>query len=618
MSWPLGSLLVVVLLLALGFAWYERSKPPARVLSLIATLAALATIGRIAFAALPNVKPTTDIAVFAGYALGPVPGFAVGALAALVSNFFFGQGPWTPWQMIAWGLTGAFGGVLGVATGRRLGRIGLTVACGVAGAVFGAIMDLFQLTQTGRPSVAGYLAISGTSLPYNALHVAGNVAFCLALGPSFVRMLSRYRQRFEVRWRVPAAAAGLVAAVAFAGLAEPPPTAAAGLSGAVTYLEGAQNPDGGFGPAPGQPSSALETGWVVLGLRGAGADPLAVRRGGQSAIDYLRTHAGELTDTGSIERTVLGLQAAGTTARSFAGRDLVAELGARRSPDGSFGASVNLTAFGALALAAAGAPGASTAAGWLESKQNSDGGFGFAPGTSSDVDDTGAVLEALTAAGRRGDAAEQRATAYLRTAQNADGGYGQFAGDPSNAQSSAWAAQGLIAAGQNPDSYTRGGRGPLAFIASLTQSDGSIRYSQASRQTPVWVTAQSLDALARVAFPIGFTPPAAAAPAAPAATGASSSGSASTRAKAKRRARKARRARKRHRRATSAPMSVPLSGERVTSQNTATLAAHTRRPSGGGLGTWAIAGIVCAALAAAAAGWWGGRRWLRRRHTVSG
>ena len=69
---------------------------PSQVVALVAALAALAIAGRIAFAAFPNVKPTTDIVIFAGYALGPAPGFAVGALAALVSNFWFGQGPWTP------------------------------------------------------------------------------------------------------------------------------------------------------------------------------------------------------------------------------------------------------------------------------------------------------------------------------------------------------------------------------------------------------------------------------------------------------------------------------------------------------------------------------------------
>src|SRR4051794_41940624 len=112
MSWQLASSSLLTLVLAFGFLWFERSRPPAKVVALVAALAALATVGRIAFAPIPNVKPTTDIALFAGYALGPVPGFAVGAVAALASNVFFGQGPWTPWQMVGWGGGGVLGGLL--------------------------------------------------------------------------------------------------------------------------------------------------------------------------------------------------------------------------------------------------------------------------------------------------------------------------------------------------------------------------------------------------------------------------------------------------------------------------------------------------------------------------
>ena len=96
MSWELVSFLILGAVLLAGFAWYERSRPPSQVVALVAALAALAIAGRIAFAAFPNVKPTTDIVLFAGYALGGAPGFAVGALTALVSNFWFGQGPVDP------------------------------------------------------------------------------------------------------------------------------------------------------------------------------------------------------------------------------------------------------------------------------------------------------------------------------------------------------------------------------------------------------------------------------------------------------------------------------------------------------------------------------------------
>src|SRR5689334_24839103 len=129
-------MLILGAALAAGFAWYERTHPTTRVLALVATLAAMAALGRVAFAALPNVKPTTDIVLISGYVLGGAPGFMVGAVAALASNLFFGQGPWTPWQMVGWGGVGLFGAGLGAVAGRRLGRFPLAVVCGVAGLVF--------------------------------------------------------------------------------------------------------------------------------------------------------------------------------------------------------------------------------------------------------------------------------------------------------------------------------------------------------------------------------------------------------------------------------------------------------------------------------------------------
>src|SRR5437016_10820099 len=133
MTWQLGSFTILALSLAAGFAWYERARPDARIIALVGTLAAFAALGRIAFAAIPNVKPTTDIVLISGYALGGAPGFVVGALAGLTSNFFFGQGPWTPWQMAAWGATGVLGAGLGRATGRSLGRWSLALACAAIG-----------------------------------------------------------------------------------------------------------------------------------------------------------------------------------------------------------------------------------------------------------------------------------------------------------------------------------------------------------------------------------------------------------------------------------------------------------------------------------------------------
>ena len=509
MSWQLASAAVLALVLAAGLAWFERTRPSAKVVSLVATLAALAVVGRIAFAPFPNVKPTTDIVLFAGLAMGAAPGFAVGAITALASNVFFGQGPWTPWQMVAWGLVGVFGGVLGrLLRGREPARLPLALVCAAAGFGYGALLDFYQWTLSATHNLASYAAVSGTSFPYNLAHAVGNFVFALAIGPAFVRALRRYRRRFEVRWAAPAVAATLLAALLVPVLAANPQAAGAAASAkskALKYVEAAQNVDGGFGGAPRQSSSSLFTGWVALGIAAAGENPRDVHRGKATPISYTRGHLPNASDVGELERTILMLRAAGVSAQSFGRRDFVAQLKALRRPDGSWERLADHTAFGILALRAGGASPSAlrTSALWLERQQNPDGGFGFGQkGGSSDADDTGSSIQALVSVGRGRKPAVRKAVAYLRKAQNADGGFGQMKQDDSNAQSTSWAVQGLVAARVNPNSLRRNGHTPISYITSLQQANGAVRYSRTSAQSPVWVTGQALTALSRKPFPV--------------------------------------------------------------------------------------------------------------------
>jgi prenyltransferase beta subunit len=497
-SWQVACLVVLALGLAAGFGWYERTKPPARVLALVATLAALAVVGRLAFAAIPNVKPTTDIVLFAGYALGAVPGFVVGAIAALVSNIFMSQGPWTPWQMTGWGAVGVGGAVLArLLHGREPSRWLLAAVCGVAGLAFGAWMDLYQLTLAAHQDLDSYLALSATSLPYNLAHAIGNVVFCLLIGPVFIRALRRYRRRLEVRWAAPAVAAlALVLLLAV-------PAAASPASRAERWLVTAQNKDGGFGAVAGVSSSRLYTGWAGLGLAAAGHNPRDLhRRGGRSLAAYVLRDARSLKDIGEVERTVLLLGAAGLSPRDFAGRDLISTILGKRRKNGSISGYVSYTAFGVLALRSVKLSPGSKTVGWLIGAQNADGGYGLAPRSTSDSDMTGAVLQALAVVGRQRSAAARRAVAWLRANQNDDGGYGQFRGRDSNAQSTAYAVQGLVAAGEGGGTLSRA----LGYLRGLQRKDGHVAYSATSNQTPVWVTAQALMALERKPLPIATVP----------------------------------------------------------------------------------------------------------------
>jgi prenyltransferase beta subunit len=507
MTWPLASLVVLLAALAAGAVWWERGRPPSRLLALVAALAALAALGRLAFAPVPNVKPTTDIVLISGYVLGGAPGFVVGAVAALASNVVFGQGPWTPWQMAAWGAVGVLGAMLAAASGRRLGRVPLAVACGAAGLVFGAIMDLSTWTTlSGSHTLGAYLTIAGVSLPFNIVHAVGNVAFCLLFGQVLVAALGRSARRGHVVWRPAGAAVPVVvAAIVLAGAAvAPAPAAADGGATArgVDYLRGAQNRDGGFGAARGERSSPLYASWAGIGIAATG------RRCGTSLTRYLQRTGASVHGVGDVERTILALRACGVAPRAGA-RDLLADLRRAQRRDGSWSGLVNQTAFAVLALRAAGVGRSSSAHSralrWMTALQHRDGGFTVTGRSGrSDVDVTSAVLQALVAVrGRDAGRAARRAASFLRSQQRADGGFPLIAGGASNAQSTAFAIQALLATGTRASRIRRhGSRTATAYLRSLMTSDGSVRYSRTSAQTPVWVTAQALPALAGKPMPV--------------------------------------------------------------------------------------------------------------------
>jgi hypothetical protein len=521
MTWQLTSFAVLALALAAGFAWYERARPTAKVVALVATLAALAALGRIAFAPLPSIKPTTDIVLISGYVLGGAPGFVVGAVAALASNVFFGQGPFTPWQMAGWGAVGVFGALLARGVGPNISRWGLATACALAGFAYGAFLDFhLWVLYAGEHSTSEYLVLAGRGLPFNIGHAAGNLAFCLAFGPLLVRALRRYRDRLEVVWHpldgttttTAAVLAALVVALGAVVFAAGPGAtdahAASTTSKAIGYLHSVQNSNGGFPAGGGGASTQLFSSWAVMGIAAAGRDPENVRDSGHSGVDYIVKNLGQIKGIADLERTILALRSGGRSVGKIKGRNLARELVAKRRKNGSFAGLVNQTAFAILALRATGRSRNDgvirKAAGWLAPQHNGDGGFNFASkGGPSGIDDTAAALQALAAAGKRSTKTAKRAAAFLVSQQNADGGMPLKEGGQSNAQSTAWAVQGIVAAGRNVNKVQVGsGRTPLAYLRSLQNASGSFRYSRTSSQSPVWVTAQVLTALARKPFPI--------------------------------------------------------------------------------------------------------------------
>jgi energy-coupling factor transport system substrate-specific component len=185
--------LALVAALALGMLIVETGPNRSRELALVAALAAAAAGGRVLFAAVPNVQPLTMVVAVTGVTLGARAGLATGATAALASNVFLGQGPWTPWQMAGWGLVGATG-ALGAPVLRN--RYALA-AFGLAwGFLFDWLMDVWAWTSLGA-GASSFLALVSTGVWFDVAHAAGNVLIALVAGPTLIRTIDRYARKLH-------------------------------------------------------------------------------------------------------------------------------------------------------------------------------------------------------------------------------------------------------------------------------------------------------------------------------------------------------------------------------------------------------------------------------------
>ena len=261
--------------------------------------------------------------------------------------------------------------------------------------------------------------LEARAIPFDVAHAIGNVALALVAGPAMVRMLVRFRERFE--WRRGERAAG--AARPAAGSAAPCAAAASPPCSCVALVAAGAGPGPGLrgqprrrlaasrcrtataasAPRPATTPAPTMTGWAMLGLEAAGRNPLDVAQRRQDAgrLPALATSA-QLTSPGDLARTILALEGAGVDPRDFGGRNLVSELLAKRRRDnGSYEGWPGPTAFAVIALRAAGASGGlDKSLAWLREVQNDDGGWGDVPGSPSTADGTGAVMQAIRPARR--------------------------------------------------------------------------------------------------------------------------------------------------------------------------------------------------------------------------
>ncbi|MBO4453269.1 MAG: ECF transporter S component [Clostridia bacterium] len=180
------------------FIVFEHSRNDARRLMLVAVMTALSVLGRLLFAAVQFVKPVAALSIFAGMYLGPSSGFATGAFAALISNFYFGQGAWTPFQMLAWGLIGFFAGLLS----KRLQKsvILLAIYGALAGVFFSLVLDVWSSMWYGGSFDLNYFLVSvSASLPFTIIYAASNVVFLVLLKRPVGSALERLGVKYGIQ-----------------------------------------------------------------------------------------------------------------------------------------------------------------------------------------------------------------------------------------------------------------------------------------------------------------------------------------------------------------------------------------------------------------------------------
>lgn len=179
----------------------QKNSFNARQISMVAALTALCAAGRAATGVgMLFLQPTMFLPLVVGCVMGARIGFFVGAMTPLISNFFMGQGPWTPFQMLCWGMIGASGAVLrSVLPAVRPAH--LTVASFCWGYLYGAVMDIWQwTTYMNPPTLKGYLALWMAGFSFDSMRALGNLLFCGLLGAQAVKVLDYYQKKLTVQY----------------------------------------------------------------------------------------------------------------------------------------------------------------------------------------------------------------------------------------------------------------------------------------------------------------------------------------------------------------------------------------------------------------------------------
>lgn len=192
------SLCVCVIACIPFFLSFENSKSGTREMIIIAIMSALGVVGRIAFTPLPGFKPVTAIVILTAIYFGSEAGFMTGVLTAVISNFYFGQGPWTPFQMFAWGMTGLVAGIFAKHLKKNL--IVEAIYGAFCGLLFSLLMDVWTVIWIdGTFNLPRYLTAISTSGSFTVIYAVSNAIFLLILGKPVGVILERVKLKYGIK-----------------------------------------------------------------------------------------------------------------------------------------------------------------------------------------------------------------------------------------------------------------------------------------------------------------------------------------------------------------------------------------------------------------------------------
>ncbi|MFV0393220.1 MAG: ECF transporter S component [Coprobacillaceae bacterium] len=191
----ISSMVIVMMSWLLMYVRYEQEKPSLRRIVILAVMIALVVSSRVVFILTPSFKPMSAMIMICGIVFGKEEGFLCGSIAAFVSNFIFGQGPWTPFQMISWGIIGYGAGYL---NGNQTYMIyGYAIFSGI---FFTLCMDLWSVLLYETFQWQRYFVQVAASMPTTIIYCIANVIFIFLLKDTCIQKFDRIKKKY--RWEI--------------------------------------------------------------------------------------------------------------------------------------------------------------------------------------------------------------------------------------------------------------------------------------------------------------------------------------------------------------------------------------------------------------------------------